>query len=1788
MTDASNYYYSENAIKERFLAQVNEQFLAGTLSPDQRSWLNKVLLQTEDSRTGQPDPMHVCEVLFYRGASNTRKGYFRGAFTLSKGLKDTDTYVLFSLVNGLETFSSWQSLTETYRQHLSNSKAQVMHFLPMDARPHLLKAGDFNVVKQPISGSVFGTTSSLFESERTIDLQNVLGLLSGVPSARTVVIEKLNAQANGALEPNVAENQNRVHNPVADLVFEFFLKGSFSGLHDYEFSRSANSRGIKGKSREVLELEFLRSIGQVSNNLDSQLEASITQYWDSPIYPELSLHECTKHALRDRFMDALMQARHVGSMTENDFNAVYECAMGIESSSVNSATLHLAGVKGDPIPLAGWYCFFIDSHERSLLVMGDQGLKFYRDWFDFTRENLPRFKALRSDTSLKELPLSEASLTRYISFKDRARLAKGLQLNIEFGLRAIDLFAVLASSVRTRMSDDINGLTSFLKNTATQISSYTSQDYASFTHSVLDQASDIRLLINPELLEGAINNRWSSRFSIGETAFETPTEAIEQLKVPLSLVRARLESLRDDIGFFLKGFPTIRTCVKELMQEDWALMGRAGLVDAEALRVIVFSGSQGLNRTPLTSRPMIDVFLENLTGHTSLPDDKTRVTFERVGQVDGKTISLDAAECAALHQLMAEITRDFSQKLDLYLNSFFYSRSPEVDIFTKADRLAIFKSTLIWAGGYYFFSYNDSLGVREASYIAGVQTQRKRAERTTFFYFVPDVYSVVLYSASAGINVNVENCFLITERGGLESECAGHVIFWSPGHKFEVFDTLDACQSALNTRLFDKTDCMTLLNNIEKNALGSVFGHLSELSGEQGALFSFFLIEDDYMDTLSRSFIDQQIREVGVALMEGVTARLSSEGLENTIQSYVERFRESLDVSTIIQQVDTTLFKKALPITLGMATVDEQIEYIRLLERYRDVVRDNHDYLYDIPEINAYALEALKVQLALDFPDLSLTPDEITITLTQVISPGWSAEIAAMGSAVSHETQTLTAFALTGFSQLKGHLKASSTGTTPLPSGIDEHYVKSLVRKLNIGGKYRTLLKQKLHNSGRERVGRCALFYKQLPPHALEAAFRAKLEHTLSDKAYNFIKHVLDMPDAVAREPLNGTLISIRQLKLLASPDSEPDLVKGMYLIAPVSSSDGPFILWTLYAQDFTFKEYTNEASFLIDLRSRETLQQRVLKRLDPQNRKKYDNGGFNEPHIIYIGLDFFSFDVSSTPAPASISNTPIQNNLLLQLYDDNYDLLIDLAEQQALSTEEADWKTFKGLMSLGIDSAMGLVAPFLPAVLNIPFFVAQTLGLLKAGGRAVSKHQWGEAIETFVTAFMLLIPGPKRQPDNRLLPLPESPVLEQVDIDSPLTLPLPEPSPKVDDIVIQKNMFNAKQLAALDAYSENTVSLDAMEHEVSTHLYHSKPRGLYYIVLAGKVFRVTESENRWRIYLGENREGPAVKLNAWQKWELDPRERLLGGGPAYSRHSSGRDVHDYTIQARGIKSIRRLSPDKALMIQMAHQLAMEYLSGAKQTLTAMKALDPQALQYRLWLADYLNMPTLTERQILTVDLAIDLIYTRMSKPSMNPVNSERFLQVKAKRPDDGVVAFIDPNDTHKYVYLTDFFFNTPLDNLNASDHEWLEATLPPFDFNNHYRAVTLIHELSHQKFFTEDIQYMNVAYPFVELLKNNPAFGAVSKQRISDLQRNTLSLTTPRDKLFSRDGSEPPLEASAVERILFVTGTTRLDDARDVFLADPVKRASVILSNADSITLIISRLGGKLDTYLPVQAPTP
>jgi len=50
--------------------------------------------------------------------------------------------------------------------------------------------------------------------------------------------------------------------------------------------------------------------------------------------------------------------------------------------------------------------------------------------------------------------------------------------------------------------------------------------------------------------------------------------------------------------------------------------------------------------------------------------------------------------------------------------------------------------------------------------------------------------------------------------------------------------------------------------------------------------------------------------------------------------------------------------------------------------------------------------------------------------------------------------------------------------------------------------------------------------------------------------------------------------------------------------------------------------------------------------------------------------------------------------------------------------------------------------------------------------------------------------------------------------------------------------------------------------------------------------------------------------------------------------------------------------------------------------------------------------------------------------------------------------------------------------------------------------------------------------------------------------------------------------DALGYSTILRITQAKTLDEARDVFLSDVYKRARVMLSNADSVALLIVRLG--------------
>ena len=85
-------------------------------------------------------------------------------------------------------------------------------------------------------------------------------------------------------------------------------------------------------------------------------------------------------------------------------------------------------------------------------------------------------------------------------------------------------------------------------------------------------------------------------------------------------------------------------------------------------------------------------------------------------------------------------------------------------------------------------------------------------------------------------------------------------------------------------------------------------------------------------------------------------------------------------------------------------------------------------------------------------------------------------------------------------------------------------------------------------------------------------------------------------------------------------------------------------------------------------------------------------------------------------------------------------------------------------------------------------------------------------------------------------------------------------------------------------------------------------------------------------------------------------------------------------------------------------------------------------------------------------------------------------------------------------------------------------------------------------------------------------------------MQAQALSALTPRHELFKMQGSQlmprQDIGLRVSEHIMKLTGALTLDNARDIFINDELMRAEVILSNADSLALIISRLGGGRENY--------
>ncbi|WP_367084613.1 hypothetical protein ABV589_01710 [Pseudomonas sp. HOU2] len=897
---------------------------------------------------------------------------------------------------------------------------------------------------------------------------------------------------------------------------------------------------------------------------------------------------------------------------------------------------------------------------------------------------------------------------------------------------------------------------------------------------------------------------------------------------------------------------------------------------------------------------------------------------------------------------------------------------------------------------------------------------------------------------------------------------------------------------------------------------------------------------------------------------------ISGNVLQDRIESAIEHFlqrcdqvrgrqwptpRETRILNTLSEQVVETNLQRAtalaqalgkqhsLPAWLGMATLEEQQLHLELLEQWRLSVIDDADYLHALPTLRDYIRQTLQTLLSTRLQRQALDPEQIIVTPA----------LSLIGSAMS-----LTDFALNHahIAQDTAFTLSSSTDQA-LPTGLDQQAVRSLLLSLNVATTFADKITKALSVDGVDAEQRKQRFLRQLPWQLLQHAHQLQLQQRLSPKAFSLISQVLDMPDAVARATVQGADAIVRPLALIKTAGASAIKALGLYLIGP-AGQPGPQVLYAPYHGEHAFSEFEDEAAVIAALNTPGSLQDLLLRRLPESQRS------------IFSAL----FKASSgRTSEMTLAANPVDGNLLLQLFDDNLALLPHLLSSHSLPSAQADWDAAKNLFSTGIQQIRGL----LPGKLAYVQFLWQSFKDFMGSAEALQDHHWKRALQTFVAGAAQMITLGRLALESRL----ESRAVAAPQAPQPATLSAP---------VLAQTEPTDPLRTSLQTFEAPTIALKDLTHNAAEGTYQDLKTKATYAPIAGKVYPVERPGAVWQIK-GADQPGPVLQHTASRQLVLDPDRHTVHFGKGlskmYNRFATDRETrHWLNIEAQGMDEIRARHPEKARMIIEAIDLARHYAFNSLHNLAQLRNYAP-GTRLDTFLKSFFGVQRLDADILDKLKLAIVPICDALVDPTEDLMNTSRFVVGSNKHRNSGVIAFVLGEDLLQRVHFTEKFFNQGLD--------WYKNGLTqPFNVEGHARAATLIHEFSHQFGKTVDIATLEARRPFTDLIATVTGYGAAQKQAQTQFQREALSLSTPREELFSRwseefkewlDVDETPGMGHVRREILRTTHTANLEEARTAFLSptNAHPRIDTILSNADSIAFLICEMGRQLD---PVVQP--
>jgi hypothetical protein len=913
----------------------------------------------------------------------------------------------------------------------------------------------------------------------------------------------------------------------------------------------------------------------------------------------------------------------------------------------------------------------------------------------------------------------------------------------------------------------------------------------------------------------------------------------------------------------------------------------------------------------------------------------------------------------------------------------------------------------------------------------------------------------------------------------------------------------------------------------------------------------------DLFGHLTRTTINYRANVRRYYLSYAIRSQFTPALLAHFVDMQAEQHPVQKPLRRIAHTFENRYFHSLLPAWLAQATPSQMTIYAALVQASAKVSNPKFNYLFDVPDLDDFANRHLATALMNSYPSAPADPSQITVSYTHFTpNPVMTGEIPAPISADAVTTTTsLTEYALTHSDALANasNLKVFATRPDHTTIELDAIIIRTMVDRLDIASAFRALLTSKLSPSDPHHAKRRQRYAPGAVAYLLQEGYQRVLDKKLSPKGLYYLAHVLDQPDAMARVPVQGCNISISHLQLRAAEDFAPDTVRGMYMIGPDQADAGPVVLYSAYRPEGMLLEFDNPDALRSAILSDKALQKDILGRLPEAVQSRYDHKGFLHPHLFWSSADLFDF--STSPGAVQLVRSTIQGNSLHFLYEEHAAFLIEIGKARTVTTAEAYWKVFRYVLGLAVEQS----SFFLPGKLAALLGSLQSIQWLKASSDAALKHNWGEALAEFVTALSGLAGSRASQSALSRKTLPTTTEHE------PISLALP---PCISSLGPLGSWH--QRLSELQA---SDVQLNDLIKNNTLGLFLNPATDRFFAAVEGNAYEVGKSDGHWRILKGDSL-GPQIKRVNGQ-WQVDLQQGLRGGGAAFSAFETATADMDiesrFTALASGMPDISTLHPVKHAVFVQAYGLGQQYLQTCLENLNSATPSAPLPPMTERILRDTFGHPASAQTLASLRDYTSRILNELLST-SMNPATSKRIVVGVNMPGARDTSAFVYTGDPGKRIFFTERSFDLTFE-IAAY------ATPTRSELLAHQVAVTLIHELSHQTLKSVDIAYVEASAPFVDLISRQTQGGRKAYQTILSYRRDGLSVNSNIHTLFQtyenlawRDLRHS--DGSALKTIFRLTGQTTLPAARNTFYNDPDVRTLIILANADSLALLISKLG--------------